>query len=84
MEIKKIRNMKVCEQSGYKYKATPTIILKGQWLKDAGFDIGGSITVTCEDGKLIITPREEISFIDAFETEQAMMVAEKKGEYNHE
>ena len=82
MEIKKIRNMKVCEQSGYKYKAT--IILKGQWLKDAGFDIGDSITVTCEDGKLIITPREEISFIDAFETEQAMMVAEKKGEYNHE
>ena len=84
MEIKKIRNMKVCEQSVYKYKATPTIILKGQWLKDAGFDIGDSITVTCEDGKLIITPREEISFIDAFETEQAMMVAEKKGEYNHE
>ena len=84
MEIKKIRNMKVCEKSGYKYKATPTIILKGQWLKDAGFDIGDSITVTCEDGKLIITPREEISFIDAFETEQAMMVAEKKGEYNHE
>lgn len=67
MAFKKFRNMKVCEQSGYKYKATPTIILKGQWLKDAGFDIGDSITVTCEDGKLIITPREEVSFIDAFE-----------------
>ena len=67
MAFKKFRNMKVCEQSGYKYKAAPTIILKGQWLKDAGFDIGDSITVTCEDGKLIITPREEISFIDAFE-----------------
>lgn len=84
MAFKKFRNMKVCEQSGYKYKATPTIILKGQWLKDASFDIGDSIAVTCEDGKLIITPREEISFIDAFETEQAMMVVEKKGEYNHE
>lgn len=84
MAFKKSRNMKVCEQSGYKYKATPTIVLKGQWLKDAGFDIGDSITVTCEGGKLIITQREEVSFIDAFEKEQDMMVAEKKGEYNHE
>ena len=84
MGFKKFRNMKVCEQSCYKYKSTPTIILKGQWLKDAGFAIGDSITVTCEDGKLIITPREENSFIDVFEREQIMMVAEKKGEYNHE
>lgn len=58
MAFKKVRNMKVYEQSGYNYKATPTITLKGQWLKDAGFDIGDSITVTCEDGKLVITPRE--------------------------
>ena len=84
MAFKKFRNMKVCEQSGYKYKATPAIVLKGQWLKDAGFDIGDSITVTCEDGKLIITPREEVSFIDAFEKQQLSMVAEKKGEYSHE
>lgn len=84
MAFKKFRNMKVCEQSGYKYKTTPAIVLKGQWLKDAGFDIGDSITVTCEDGKLIITPREEVSFIDAFEKQQLSMVAEKKGEYSHE
>ena len=70
MAFKKVRNMKVYEQSGYNYKATPTITLKGQWLKDAGFDIGDSITVTCEDGKLVITPREEVSFIDAFEKQQ--------------
>ena len=38
MAFKKVRNMKVYEQSGYNYKATPTITLKGQWLKDAGFD----------------------------------------------
>lgn len=83
MAFKKFRNMKVCKQSGYKYKATPTIILKGQWLKDAGFDIGDSITVTCEDGKLIVSQREEISFMEAFEKEQLNMAAEKKGEYNH-
>lgn len=75
--IKKIRNMKVYEQSGYNYKSTPTITLKGQWLKETGFDIGDSITVTCEDGRLIISPREEISFIDAFEKQKIRMVAEK-------
>ncbi len=80
MTFKKSRNMKVYEQSGYNYKSTPTIMLKGQWLKEAGFDCGTSITVTCEEGKLIITPREEISFIDAFEKQQISMVAEK-GEY---
>ena len=32
MAFKKIRNMKVYEQSSYQYKATPTIMLKGQWL----------------------------------------------------
>ncbi len=80
MAFKKSRNMKVYEQSGYNYKSAPTIMLKGQWLKEAGFDCGTSITVTCEDGKLIITPREEASYIDAFENQQLMMVAEK-GEY---
>ena len=34
MKNQKIRSMKVHEQSGYNYKATPTIILKGQWLKE--------------------------------------------------
>lgn len=34
---------------------------------------GGDITtVTCENGKLIITPREEISFIDAYENTMFM------------
>lgn len=80
MAFKKSRNMKVYGQSDYNYKSTPTIMLKGQWLKEAGFDCGTSITVTCEDGKLIITQREEISFIDAFEKQQISMVAEK-GEY---
>ena len=55
MKNQKIRSMKVHEQSGYNYKATPTIILKGQWLKEMGFEIGDYITVSCEDGKLIIT-----------------------------
>ena len=59
MAMKKSRMMKVHGQSGYRYKATPTIMLKGQWLKDLGFDIGDYISVSCENGKLIITPDAE-------------------------
>ena len=49
MKNQKIRSMKVHEQSGYNYKATPTIILKGQWLKKMGFEIGDYISVSCEE-----------------------------------
>ena len=59
MKNQKNRSMKVHAQSGYNYKATPTIILKGQWLREMGFEIGDYISVSCEDGKLIITPDAE-------------------------
>ena len=52
------RNMKVYNQSGYKYRSTPTIMLKGQWLREYGFDPGMPICVQCEGGKLIITKQE--------------------------
>lgn len=59
----KRRSIKVYGQSGYKYQETPTIMLKGMWLKELGFEIGDYISVVCEDGRLIITPdteREEL------------------------
>ena len=59
MAVKKCRSMKVYEQSGYHYKATSTIILKGLWLKEFGFSEGTHIQVQCEDGKLIITKAQE-------------------------
>lgn len=55
MAKKDNRSMKVYGQSGYNYKTTPTIMLKGQWLKEMGFEIGKYVQVKCEDGKLIIT-----------------------------
>ena len=58
MAFKKFRKMKVYEASGYNYKRTPSIILKGDWLKETGVDISGLIQVECENGKLIITQRE--------------------------
>lgn len=59
MASTKSRSMKVHEQSGYRYKPTPAIILKGQWLKELGFEIGDYVSVSCENGKLIITPDAE-------------------------
>ena len=36
-----------------------TITLKGQWLKELGFDIGDYVSISCENGKLVITPDVE-------------------------
>lgn len=47
--------MKVYEARGYQYKQTPSIVLKGKWLSELGFNIGEQIEVKCEDGRLIIT-----------------------------
>ena len=67
-ELKKSRNMKVYGMSGYNYKSTPTIMLKGQWLKELGFDIGGYISVSCENGRLVITPDVERAALAEAET----------------
>lgn len=58
---KEYRKLKVVEQSGYHYKPTPTITLKGQWLNELGFESGSPVLVKCEDGKLIITLNKETS-----------------------
>lgn len=51
--------MKVYSQSGQNYKSVPTIILKGDWLKDWGFAIHTPVIVQCEEGKLIIIKQSE-------------------------
>lgn len=73
---KKSRSVKVYGQSGYNYKAVPTIMLKGQWLKELGFDIGDYISISCENGKLIITPDAERR--DMAEAEAVFMEQETK------
>lgn len=88
----KNRSIKVVSQSGYNYKATPTITLKGQWLKELGFDIGDYVSISCENGKLVITPdaeraamaeaeaafmeREMVSLKKKFEVEKAKLHAQ--------
>lgn len=58
MNDKRIRKLKVYGLSGYHYKETPTIILKGQWLQQAGFNIGDEIVITVTDGKALIEKKE--------------------------
>lgn len=55
-----VRKLKVYETSGYNYKGTSTIILKGKWLKECGFKAGDDIEVECQDGKLIVKRRQRM------------------------
>ena len=76
MKSKKVRNIKVISQSGRNYKPTPTVILKGQWLNEMGFEIGDQIKVECENGKLVISlDRERMEMLDA---EKVFMEEETK------
>lgn len=51
------RKLKVYEQSmgGGNYTQVPTIILKGQWLKAAGFEAGEYVEVECDGDKITLT-----------------------------
>ncbi|MBP3806035.1 MAG: SymE family type I addiction module toxin [Oribacterium sp.] len=83
--FKEIRNMKVYEQSGYRYKPTPVIVLKGAWLRELGFDEGTPITVKCEGGRLTITRADEIiTPFSEVEGQGVMCVAESSGSYGRE
>lgn len=49
------RNLTVYAGNGKNYASIPQIILQGQWLKRAGFEIGDKIRVECQNGRLIIS-----------------------------
>lgn len=71
------RELKVCEQSGYRYKPTPTLMLKGAWLEAWGFTPNMPVSVQCEEGRLVITLIEAVNTVDIFEEQQlACKVAE--------
>lgn len=77
MAKKNVRELKVCAQSGYRYKDVPQIQLKGAWLREFGFTEGTPVTVACENGRLVITPRETAEE----SLPAATMVAEPKEKY---
>ena len=74
--MKNKRNLKVVSQSGYRYAPTPTITLKGNWLSDLGFKIGDYVTISCEEGRLVITPDTEKAVL--VKAEQEFMDREMK------
>ena len=51
------RKVKVNYRSN-REKYVPAIILQGKWREQYGFSTGTFIWVECEEGKLVITPRE--------------------------
>lgn len=53
MEIK-TRNLKVYNQSQGDKGSVPTIILKGDWLKEIGFECGDAIEVICKENELVV------------------------------
>ena len=58
MKNKDIRNLKVYNQSQADKWNVPAIILKGEWLRELGFDCNNKIQVICEKDKLIIVNKE--------------------------
>ena len=76
---KNIRNLKVYQKCGYNYKSTPAIMLKGQWLEKLGFNVGDYISISCEDGRLVITPDAERAKAKA--AEEAFLEREMKALY---
>lgn len=56
---KKERDLTVYGMSGYNYKNVPTVMMKGKWLSEFGFEIGQQYHVQCEPGKIIITMPEK-------------------------
>ena len=72
MAIMKSRSMN--GMSGYKYQQVPAVMLKGKWLEQLNFHIGDYVSVSCEDGKIIITPDVEKAFMK--EAEAAFMEKE--------
>jgi len=54
MEELKERRLKVYDQARGGYYNIPTILLKGHWLEQLGFNIHDEIIVICNEGELII------------------------------
>ena len=48
------RELTVYRGSGWNYAPVPKIILQGQWLSSLGFSIGDKVTITRQQGKVVI------------------------------
>ena len=54
MEQLKEWNLKVYNQSRNGYSNIPTILLKGHWLNEFGFNMGDQVILICNNDEIII------------------------------
>ena len=54
MEQLKERKLKVYNQSRNGYSYIPTILLKGHWLTEFGFNMGDQVILICNNDEIII------------------------------
>lgn len=52
-----MRKLKIYSQSmgGGNYTSVPTILLKGKWLEEAGFQMGEYVAVEIEENRIILS-----------------------------
>ncbi len=57
LEAHKKRKLKIYAQSmgGGNYTSVPTILLKGKWLEEAGFQMGEYVVVEVQGDKITLT-----------------------------
>lgn len=59
-EVLKERKLKVYQQSRGNNYNVPTIILKGVWLKEFGFNINNDVIVICNQNQIIIKKKKHL------------------------
>lgn len=56
---KKYRNLTIGEIHNGNNKVVPMLRISGKWFQELGFNSGDYVRVTCENGRIIITPNKE-------------------------
>ena len=78
------RNLTIYNYSPYTvgklYPARPQIIIQGRWLEDLGFLIGEKVTLSCEEGRIVI--EKASAFANVPQNNAEGMVAET-GSYSY-
>ena len=73
---KEFRELTVSEATNYGRKTAPMLRIQGLWLQELGFNIGDSVLVKCEDGKLI--SMQDASKAELIEAEKVFMEKETR------
>lgn len=59
MKSKKLKITDYCVRGSYENLFYPKCNIQGKWLRDLGFEIGDTVQVTYQQGKIIITKADQ-------------------------